>query len=168
MTTAECAARPVAVCSLVRSVDQTVYPEAGYTVVRFPFGDAESYDGHGMHQVEQPDGYTIADWDTDERSGLIWPARHGWGELHAVIQWESGGYSELRDQFVRDPLAFGLDPENTTGTDHRPKSIGMQCFTKAHAMFVHPDTPIALRVAHNDSVPRRLVHAQLKLTIHDA
>src|SRR5690606_29693257 len=105
-------------------------------------------------------------WDSDDRAGLIWPAVEGWGELTANIHWESGSYTELRDRFVRDPLglAGGAD---STGTDHRPPSPGMQCFTKKHSIFVRPGTPIALLVAHNASTPRKIVHAQFKLAIHD-
>jgi hypothetical protein len=83
-----------------------------------------------------------------------------------MIQWEDGAYSELRDQFVRDPLGFTDDPVDTTATDHRPPSPGMQCFTKSHGIFVSPGTPLALRVAHNDSQARDIVLAEFKLAIH--
>lgn len=155
---------PPIVCSLILEEPQTI-PSGGYHVVRFPFGSAESYDDHGMHQA-QTTGYAITDWRTDDRSALIWPAAGGWADLTANIHWEPGNYTELRDQFVRDPLGYTSDPVNTTGTDHRPPSPGMQCFTKHHAIFVRPDVPIALRLAHNDSTSRHVVHAQFKLAIH--
>jgi hypothetical protein len=155
----------VLVCSLITGEPQTI-PAGGYHVVRFPFGGGESYDAHGMHQMLQPDGYQITNWRTDDRAGLIWPAADGWGSLTAVIQWEAGGYSELRDQFVRDPLGLTDDPVNTTATEHRPPSPGMQCWHKSHEIFVHPGVPLALRISHNDSRPRRMVLAEFKLAIH--
>ncbi|MDK1475790.1 hypothetical protein QNO07_20610 [Streptomyces sp. 549] len=157
----------VKVCSLKRASAQIV-PSGSYTIVRFPFGSPEPHDAHGMHQLRQPNGHTIRSWDKDDRSGLIWPSHKGWGSLYAMVHWEDGRYTELRDQFVRDPLGFGPNPVDTTATDHRPRSIGIQCFTKAWAMFVSPRTPLALRVAHNHPGPRKLVLAELKLVIHDA
>jgi hypothetical protein len=153
----------VQVCSLIVSESQRIPGDGAYHIVHFPYGDAESYDVHGMHQTRQPDGGVSA--YPDDRSGLIWPSADGWGSLTAVIQWEPGDYSELRDQYVRDPLglAGGAD---TTGTDHRAPSPGMQCFTKHHEIFVHPGTSLALRVAHLGSGTLRLVHAQFKLAIH--
>lgn len=156
---------PIPVCSLILNEQQSV-AEGTYHVVRFPFGGGESYDAEGMHQVRQPDGYEVTDWRRDDRSGLIWPSVDGWGSLTAMIFWEAGSYSELRDQFVRDPLGLTDDPMDTTATDHRPPSPGMQCFTKHHELFVHPDVPLALRVAHQGRGTRRLAHAQFKLAIH--
>lgn len=155
----------VHVCSLITAEPQTI-PPGGYHTVRFPPSGGKSYDAHGMHQTTQPDGYQITDWQEDDRSALIWPAADGWGSLTAVIQWESGGYTELRDQFVRDPLGLTGDPVNTTATEHRPPSPGMQCWHKSHEIFVHPGVPLAVRVSHNDAVPRRLVFAEFKLAIH--
>ncbi|GAA2092985.1 hypothetical protein GCM10009801_59840 [Streptomyces albiaxialis] len=155
----------VHVCSLISNHTQSVPGGGGYHILRFPFGAGESYDGHGMHQMVQPDGYEIVDWDSDDRSGLIWPAADGWGELTANIHWEDGNYSELRDRFVRDPLGLSTGPDSTA-TDHRPPSPGMQCFTKTHGIFVHPGTPLALLVGHTDSRSRRIVHAQFKLAVH--
>jgi hypothetical protein len=160
----------VTVCSLKRDSEvhgPQVIPPGPYTILRFPFGAAESYDRWTMHQAIQPDGYTVTDWEEDPRSGLIWPARAGWGELKAMIQWESGDYQELRDQFARDPLLLGSRTKvDTTATEHRPPSKGMQCWNKGHGMFVHPDTPLAVRVAHDDSKPRAVVLAEFKLVIH--
>ncbi|MFH9073458.1 hypothetical protein [Streptomyces alboflavus] len=155
----------VYVCSLKTTGPQLIDP-GGYQVVRLPYGGGESYDPHGMHPAEQPDGYVVGSWLAEDRAGLIWPAIDGWGELRAMIQWEAGGYTELRDQVVRDPLGMTSDPADTTATDHRPPTPGMQCFTKAWSIFVHPGVPLALRVAHNDAGPRQLVLAELKLIIH--
>ena len=163
----------VTVCSLKRDSEvhgPQVIPPGPYTILRFPFGAAESYDRWTMHQAIQPDGYTVTDWEEDPRSGLIWPARAGWGELHAMIQWESGDYVELRDQYIRDPLSLGPVEEtraNSTATEHRPKSVGMQCLVKgSHGIFVRPDTPLAVRVAHDGSKSRAVTVAEFKLVIH--
>lgn len=102
----------VQVCSCKVDTPQLISPGTAYKMVRFPYGAAESTDRFEMHQAVQPDGYVVSDWETDDRSGLIWPSKAGWGQLHAMIQWESAsgttGYTELRDQYVRDPL--GLTP----------------------------------------------------------
>ncbi|MGP3990109.1 hypothetical protein [Streptomyces sp. 3N207] len=156
----------IPVCSLIVNEHQRIAGDGAYHVVRFPFGGGESYDAEGMHQVQQPDGYEVTDWRTDDRSGLIWPSVGGWGVITAMIQWEAGNYSELRDQLVRDPLGLTDNPVDTTATDHRRPSPGMQAFTKHHELFVHPDMPLAIRVSHNDSRSRDLVHAQFKLAIH--
>jgi hypothetical protein len=42
----------------------------------------------------------------------------------------------------------------------------MQCFTTQHQLFVHPGVPLAFLVSHNDSVARKITHAQFKLAIH--
>ncbi|MFD8771466.1 hypothetical protein [Streptomyces sp. NPDC059916] len=156
----------VHICSLILKEPQTIPADGDYHVVRFPFGSGESSDVHGMHQMAQPDRHQITNWRTDPRSGLIWPAVDGWGSLTAMIFWEDGGYTELRDQFVRDPLRFTKDPENTTATDHRPRSPKTQHFTKHHEMFVHPQVPVALRVAHDDRTAQRITLAEFKLAIH--
>lgn len=156
----------VYICSLILNGTQSIPADGDYHIVRFSHETVgESYDGHGMHQQTQPDGYQIADWQTDDRSGLIWPAVDGWGVLTANIHWESGTYTELRDRFVRDPLDLSTG-YNSTATDHRPPSPGMQCFTKQHQMFVHPGTPVSLLVAQNAGSARKITHAQLKLAIH--
>ena len=160
------AAPGVQVCSLKVDTPQTIAPGAPYKVVRFPFGAGESTDRFEMHQVVQPDGYVVSDWASDDRSGLIWPSRAGWGHLYAMLQWEAADATEYRDQYVRDPLGLTADPDDTTATEHRPPSPGMQCFVKNHGIFVNPATPLALRVMHNDSVPRLLTLAEFKLAIH--
>ncbi|WP_304452918.1 hypothetical protein [Nocardiopsis sp. YSL2] len=151
------------VCSLIRSTDQLIPPNQ-YTIVRFPFGAAESYDAWDMHQVAQPDGYSITSWDTDGRSGLIWPHVTGWGWLTAMVFWEGGSYSETRDRFVRDPLNLSTGYDSTATEDEQP-TPGGQYKSKHHEMFVHPGTPVAFLVKHNDSVSRRITHAQFKLAI---
>lgn len=158
----------VQVCSLKRDTPQSIPANRTYTVIRFPFGNAESTDRFAMHQVNQPDGHVVTDWDTDDRSGLIWPGTAGWGDLYAMIQWEPGEYRELRDQFVRDPLGLTRSPNDTTATEHRPPSPGMQCWTKHWGMFVTPDVPLALRATHDDRAARRIVLAEFKLVIHQA
>ncbi len=145
-------------CSLQVSPDQLIPPKA-YTLLKFPY-DSESDDRWHMHQPCQPDGTTAT--FPDPESGLIWPAAEGLGHLTACIHWEAGGYNELRDQFVRDPLGT----PDYTATDHRPPSGGQQFFTKHHASIVRPNVPLGLLVYHNDSVPRRVTYAQFKLSIH--
>jgi hypothetical protein len=162
----------VQVCSLKVDTPQMIAPGTTYQVVRFPFGAAESTDRFEMHQVVQPDGYVVSDWATDDRSGLIWPSKAGWGHLYAMLQWEAasatGGYTELRDQYVRDPLGLTPTPADTTATEHRPPTPGGQYFCKGHGIFVDPGTPLALRVTHNDAQPRRLTLAEFKLAIYHA
>lgn len=156
----------VRVCSLITAEPQSI-PAGGYHVVRFPFGGGESYDAHGMHQMAQPDGYQITDWRTDDRSGLIWPAVGGWGVLTGIVYWEDGSYTELRDRFERDPLNLpGSTGSDTTATDHRPRTPGVQCHTKQHQMFVHPQTPIAFKVGHNSGRAERIYLAEFKVAIH--
>ncbi|MBL1097337.1 hypothetical protein [Streptomyces coffeae] len=157
----------VRICSLIVDVPQLVPADGTYHVVRFPYGREESYDPDNMHPARQPDGHIVGKWRTDDRSGLIWPSVDGWGALTAMVQWEKGTYTELRDRFVRDPLGLSTGAD-ATATDHRPPSPGMQCFTKHHQMFVHPDVPLALVVAHNDRRARRLVFAEFKLAVHGA
>ncbi|AXK31859.1 hypothetical protein DVA86_03550 [Streptomyces armeniacus] len=156
------------ICSLIFDEDdhgrQEIPADDAYHVVRFPYGSRESYDVHNMHPYAQPDGENSS--FPDARSGLIWPAAEGWGVLDAMVQWESGTYTEVRDQFVRDPLSLTDNPVDTTATDHRRPSPGMQCLTKQHSIFVHPGVPLGLRVAHNAGQPLRVVHAQFKLAIH--
>ncbi|MEU3095989.1 hypothetical protein ABZ690_14580 [Streptomyces sp. NPDC006967] len=158
----------VQVCSLKRDTPQSIPANSPYTVIRFPFGAAESTDSFAMHQVNQPDGHVVTNWDTDDRSGLIWPSAAGWGTLYAMIQWEAGGYDELRDQFVRDPLGLTPSPNDTTATEHRPPSPGMQCWTKQWGIFVDPAVPLAVRATHDDSVTRKIVLAEFKLVVHEA
>lgn len=152
------------VCSLITAEPQSI-PAGGYHVVNFPFGGGESFDEHGMHQMLQPDGYEISDWRADDRSGLIWPSVAGWGVLTGIVYWEDGQYGELRDRFERDPLNISTGSD-TTATDHRARTPGVQCFTKTHQMFVHPGTPVAFKVGHTSSRAERIYLAEFKLAIH--
>lgn len=154
----------VHVCSLILNEPQTIPADGDYHIVRFPFGSGESYDAHGMHQMSTP-GYQITDWRTDDRSGLIWPAVSGWGSLTAMVYWESGNYSEVRDRFVRDPLNLSTGYDSTATEDHAP-TPGGQYRHKCHELFVNPETPLGFLVRHNASTPRRITHAQFKLAIH--
>lgn len=152
------------ICSLIANGPQVIPAGGAYQVLRFPYGAAESYDAWCMHQAEQPDGHHVTGWDADDRSGLIWPAVVGWGTLYAMIHWRAGDYTEIRSQFVRDPLAAA---PNTTATEDHPATIGGQYRAKSWPFFVQPGTPLALRVNHNGFEPAEVFHAQLKLVIDD-
>lgn len=156
---------PVQVCSLIVDEPQHIPADGKYHLLHFPFGSSESSDDVDMHQMAQPDGYTIADWRTDDRSGLIWPSCEGWGSLTGVIFWDAGGYTELRDQFVRDPLNLSTGYNSTATQDH-PPTPGGQYLHKSHELFVHPGTPIGLLVKHNASGPVDVTFAEFKLAIH--
>jgi hypothetical protein len=153
------------ICSLKFDAERdggplTVPSGEDYHLVPFPYGSAESYDADDMH-AETRDGDTHP-FPSDRASALIWPAHEAWGRLYAMIQWEvaSGDEAtELRDQFARDPLG-DLD---TTCTEHRRASPGMQCFAKAWAIFVSPAVPLGLRVAHDASGSLNVVLAEFKL-----
>ncbi|WP_069885283.1 hypothetical protein [Streptomyces luteocolor] len=154
----------VLVCSLKSETLQSIPNDGDYHVVRFP-PVGEPCDVHGMHQQAQPDGYEIRDWARDDRSGLIWPACPGWGSLTAVLYWEEGDYTEVRDRFVRDPLGLTTGYDSTATEDHPPTGGG-QFLHKSHELFVDPGTPLAVLVRHNASRPRRLTLAEFKLAIH--
>lgn len=166
MSASESAPSGVQVASLKVSTPQPVLPGSAYRIVRFPYGAEESMDPHGMHQAEQPDGRTVTDWASDDRSGLIWPAARGWGHLYAMLQWaESTDATEYRDQFARDPLepAGRVD---TTATEHRATTVGGEYFVKVWGIVCDPAVPLAVRVAHNASAPISLTFAEFKLVIH--
>lgn len=152
----------VRVVSLKVDVGQSIPDDGAYHVVRFPYLD-QSYDAWSMHMPVQPDGRAVTSWSKDDRSGLIWPSVAGWGVLTSLVYWEAGGYDELRDRYVRDPLGAAPD---STATEHRPPSPGIQCFHKTHQMFVRPDTPIALLVAQDAGLARKVTLAEFKLAIH--
>lgn len=153
------------VCSLKFDADRdggalSVSPGETYHLVPFPYGSAENYDADNMH-AETRDG-TSHPFPDDPASALIRPAHKAWGRLYAMVQWEvaSGGEAtELRDQFARDPLG----EIDTTCTEHRRASPGMQCFAKSWAIFVAPEVPLGLRVAHNASGSLHVVLAEFKL-----
>jgi hypothetical protein len=154
----------IRVCSLKFDAERDGGPQSvpadSYYVVRFPYGTAESYDTENMH-AQTRSGRTHS-FPGDSASGLIWPAHQAWGRLYAMIQWDTAAgdaASEFRDQFVRDPLGSA----DTTCTEHRPPSPGMQCFAKAWGIFVAPDVPLGLRVAHNADRKLDLVLAEFKL-----
>ncbi|MFI6198958.1 hypothetical protein ACIBCS_27740 [Streptomyces phaeochromogenes] len=149
------------VVSLKVDIPQSIPADGNYHVVRFPYPD-QPYDPWSMHTAAQPDGSAVTNWKTDDRSGLIWPSVSGWGVLTSLIYWEAGNYSELRDRYVRDPLGV----YDSTATEHRPPSPGIQCFHKTHEIFVHPDVPLALLVAHDATSARKLTLAEFKLAIH--
>lgn len=162
-------------CSLKVAISQLIPPDV-WTIVRFPFdATGESTDPLNMHSATRPaPGGPVADWSTDDRSGLIWPSRTGWGELKGIMQWAAAGVqtapndaTEYRDQFVRNPLGYaGAGPAvDTTATDHRPPSPGGQFFTKAWGINVDPAVPLALRVQHNASAALNLTLAEFKLSI---
>lgn len=151
----------VRVVSLKVDTPQSIASDGGYHIVRFPYPD-QSYDAWSMHTPEQPDGHTVSSWSKDDRSGLIWPSVAGWGVLTSLIYWEAGDYAELRDRYVRDPLG----DYDSTATEHRPPSPGIQCWHKSHEMFVSPDVPLALLVAQDAGVSRKVTLAEFKLVIH--
>jgi hypothetical protein len=152
-------------CSLKVEIPPQVIRPGVYTTVRFPFGTAESWDQHRMHQVAQPDGHLVEDWRTDDRAGLIWPAADGIGYLSAMAQFEPGNYRELGIRLVRDPLELSTGWD-ATATDERPPSPGRQRAVHNWQILVHPGTPLALQVCHDDTVPRKLLLAEFKLSIH--
>lgn len=145
--------------------DMQLVPPGEYFTPRLPYG-GEFTDRHGMHDRRQPDSYVVQDWRTDERSGLLWPATDGVACVELNVHLEAGGYREIRDRFVRwVPKTGGGWTEDPTATDHRPPSDGLQCFTKQHWLLVNRRTPICIRIAHDDTVPRRLVMVQFKMLI---
>lgn len=147
------------VCSLKVDVPQTI-PKNTWTVVRFPYDEVnESYDAESMHTLVQ--GGVEYPYPASPQSGLIYPASDGpFARLDWMVQWENDYASEYKDQLCRDP--FGI--ADTTATSHRPPSPGMQCFTGSWDIFVHPDVPLALRVAHNHTSSLKLVLAEFKLS----
>lgn len=153
------------VCSLISNEEQEIPADGAYHLLRFPYGEGESYDVWDMHPAEQPDGPVST--FPDERSGLIWPAVKGWGELKAMIQWAAGGgYTEVRSQFIRDPLGLASGPD-TTATEDDHANVGGQFRVKSWGIFVNPETSLGVRVRHNGSGAATVTHAQFKLVIND-
>lgn len=156
----------VRVVSLIVDEPQTI-PADGYHLLRFPFGSAESKDPWEMHQVVQPDGHTVTDWQADDRSGLIWPSSAGWGSFTGMIFWEPGDYTEVRSRFVRDPLNLpGGVGYNSTATEDMARTPGGQYRHRCHEMNVEPGVPVGLLVRHNASGPVDVTFAEFKLAIH--
>lgn len=161
------------VCSLKVEINQAIPPNT-WTVVRIPYSlDGESTDVMNMHSPDRAPGGPVTDWATDDRSGLVWPSRSGWANLYGMVQWKAptgltapASGPEYKDQFIRDPFEYTtVNPADTTATNHRPPSPGMQCFTTTWGIFVDPDVPLALRVAHNLSGPLELETVELKLAV---
>ncbi|GAB3482224.1 hypothetical protein [Nocardiopsis coralliicola] len=150
------------ICSLIVDANQSVPADGEYHTLRFPYGDAESSDLWNMHAAAQPDGAESA--YPDERSALIWPSAEGWGTVTAMIHWSDGSYREVRSQLVRDPLGLAGGPDTTCTEDHAA-TPGGQYTAKHHALFVHPDVPLALQVRHDGSSAATVEHAQFKLAI---
>ena len=147
------------VCSLITGGSQTIPVSGDYTAIRFPF-NAESYDPDGLHNPLQPDtGQTVT--VSDPRASLIWPQHTAWATLNALIYWDSGSYTEIRDRFVRDPLNLTTGYDSTCTEDHAA-TIGGQYIAKNWNVWVHPLTPIGLLVRHNSSSPQTVSLAELK------
>lgn len=146
------------VCSLKMDVPQTI-PKNTWTVVKFPYDSEESYDPGDMHPLVQ--GGIEEPYPNSSRSGLVYPAHDGpFARLDWMVQWENDYASEYKDQLCRDP--FGI--ADTTATSHRTPSPGMQCFVGSWDIFVHPDVPLSLRVAHNHTSSLRIVLAEFKIS----
>ncbi|WP_326829672.1 hypothetical protein OIE13_05920 [Streptosporangium sp. NBC_01810] len=156
---------PDFVCSLIteQGVKQTIPPGDTYTLVRFPFG-VESADQHDMHPEVQPDTSQTVTYSSP-RSGLIWPKHSAWAQVYALMYWDPGDYTEVRDRIVRDPLGLNSAPDSTCTEDH-PATPGGQYRAKSWAIFVHPGIPLGLMVRHNASGPVKLAFAEFKLAYH--
>lgn len=163
----------VAVCSLkwesARSGRQKItYDSDGYHLVRFPYTTGEeSYDPWGMHDPAQ--GGTAPSKFPDARSGLIWPSHDGWGTLTALVFWEPDSRpTEYRSRFVRDPLAMSTGYDSTATTDAVP-TRGGQYRSYSWQMFVHPGTPVGLKVSARGpgdvKIAAPLMLAEFKLAI---
>lgn len=152
------------VCSLIYHSSQhgaqSIPADGDYHLVKFPYGGEETEDADNMH-AEVRDGVSHP-YPSDKESGLIWPAHEAHAELKALIYWKAGGATEYRDRFVRDPLDLSTGYDSTC-TDHRAPTPGMQCYSKSWAIRVQPGTPIGLMVSHNSSSSIALDHAQFKL-----
>ncbi|WP_338694843.1 hypothetical protein V2W30_08100 [Streptomyces sp. Q6] len=162
---------PLAITSLkyeaARSGAQAIrYDSDGYHLVRFPYAAAEeSYDPWKMHD---PAGGGGASKYPDARSGLIWPSHHGWGTLSALVFWKADSRAtEYRARFVRDPLDLSTGYDSTATTDTAATG-GAQYRAYTWQMFVHPGTPVGLKIAARSgdtklAVPIML--AEFKLSI---
>ena len=150
------------VCSLKTGGPQRIPPDE-YTILRFPF-NAESHDPDDLHPALQPDtGQTVT--SADDRAGLIWPKHTAWATLNALIYWEAGGYTEVRDRFVRNPLNLpGAPPYDSTCTEDHPKTPGGQYLAKTWNLFVHPLTPLGLLLQHDAPGPVAVTLAEFKLS----
>ncbi|MEU6117736.1 hypothetical protein ABZ840_24705 [Streptomyces sp. NPDC047117] len=166
----------VTICSLLwdanrhgAGTQRISYGSDGYHLVRFPYGESdESYDPWRMHDPANGGGSASA--FPDARSGLIWPSHEGWGVLSAMVFWAADSRpNEYRARFVRDPLNTGSGYDSTATTDTW-KTGGGQYKTYMWQIFVHPGTPIGLKISARGSgdtkVAVPITHAQFKLAIH--
>jgi hypothetical protein len=155
---------PDIVCSLKTEIPQSIPPSSSaYTLLRFPFGAAESWDPCDMHPVIQPDG--IVSTYPDARSGLIWPAHDAWAQIYGLVYWEEGDYTEVRSRVVRDPLGLAGPPDSTC-TEDNPTTPGGQYRPKAWGMFVHVGVPLGVMVRHNAPTAVRVTLAEFKVAYH--
>lgn len=162
-----------AICSLLWSAahsgrQKITYDSDGYHLVRFPYAESEeSYDPWHMHDPGK--GGTKPSKFPDTRSGLIWPSHDGWGTLSAMIFWEPDGRStEYRARYVRDPLGVSTGYDSTATTDWVP-TRGGQYRTHLWQMFVHPRTPVGLKISARGpgdvKIAAPLMFAEFKLAI---
>jgi hypothetical protein len=154
-------------CSLKVDDPQSIRPNA-YTLIKFPYGNAESYDPENMHALTAPDGKQHP-YPKDPASGLIWPKHEQVATVCALIFWESDDNrptddraTEYRDRIVRDPLGEA----DSTCSEHRRASRGMQCFAKTWVMLVRPSVPLGLMVAHNAADSLKVTLAEFKIAYH--
>jgi hypothetical protein len=164
----------LAICSLkweaARTGAQTItYDSDGYHLARFPYVTGEEqYDPWNMHDPGQ--GGDSASTFPDARSGLIWPSHDGWGVLSAMVFWEADSAGlEYRARYVRDPLNLSTGYDSTATTDIAP-TRGGQYRTYMWQMFVHPGTPLGLKISVRGTgdakIATPLMLAEFKLAIH--
>ncbi|MGH3312339.1 MAG: hypothetical protein ACRDP3_17430 [Streptomyces sp.] len=144
---------------------RVTYDDDGYHLVRFPY-EGESSDPWRMHDPANGGGHPAT--FPDPRSGLIYPSHEGWGLVSAMVHWEKDAEPhEYRARFVRDPLGDGYD---STATTDAAVTGGGQYKAYMWQFFVHPGTPIGLKISARGTgdtkIATALTHAQLKLAIH--
>lgn len=164
----------VAICSLMWQAahsgpQRITYDQDGYHLVRFPYVTGEEqYDPWNMHDPAH--GSDTVSQFPDPRSALIWPSHDGWGVLSAMVFWQADARAhEYRARFVRDPLNATTGYNSAATTDIQA-TRGGQYRTYVWQMFVHPGTPLGLKVSARGTgdtkiaVPMFL--AEFKLAIH--
>ncbi|MDQ1039713.1 hypothetical protein QFZ75_006129 [Streptomyces sp. V3I8] len=165
----------LAICSLKWEAAHTGaqrirYDSDGYHLVRFPYVTGEEqYDRWNMHDPAQ--GGSGASAFPDLRSGLIWPSHDGWGVLSALVFWKADGAAlEYRARFVRDPLNLTAAGYDSTATTDCAPTRGGQYRSYMWQMFVHPGTPVGLKVsvrgAGDAKLTTPLMCVEFKLAIH--
>lgn len=163
---------PLAVVSLIWDAEKSsgsqrvTYDDDGYYLVRFPYGEEESYDPWNMHAASR--GAAESASFPDPSSGLIHPSHDGWGIASAMVHWQKDGDPhEYRARFVRDPLGDSYD---STATTDAAETGGGQYKSYVWQFFVYKDVPLGLKVSArgNDDtkIATPLMHAQFKLAIH--